>query len=460
MYKRKNAMGIMQNLKVHPSIIFLVLAICNWFIAFPGFLTADSWGQYVESHNLNFSNHHPASMSILWHYVNKIWDGSPIMLLISLSLLWLSSFLFYLKARSEKIKFSWVYFVIPFTPAILGTSAIIWKDVIFAHLILIAVSLCYFYSNRSTSRSYQVLIFLICLALIFLGSSMKFQARFIVIFLFLILAYAIFQFSFKNALLAAFISTAIFASFYIGLNHINNVKDTGSQQLRQFFDIAGISVCKNKDLFPEYVRRNELYSFEKVKEYYEPAYVNPYTNPAFGDSYIYPATLNVEHLAELEKSFYSSALLNPHCYILHRLRVFHFLIKNKSPNFKNFGSYSLPLELKTKLNYEDTFYHNYINPYIQLFSLLTRGYIFIILDIIFAIVLYKKFKLNGSSQNQCEIFYALLLLTNLAFYLTLFFTVIATDNRYLYYSKLITSFLIPIFLQKGKEQCKTIGKAE
>jgi hypothetical protein len=153
--------------------------------------------------------------------------------------------LFYADSQN---KYRNLYLSIPFLPNILSQSGTIWKDVAFAFSSFFVVATCIFYIV-----------------------GVKFQAQFIapILILFVLSIYL------KTSLLIRIILTCIILLLIIYGNakltkHFST--ESHSEQLRQLFDIAGVSVTiTNDDLVSKYVKEDQdLYSFEKLKVHYTP----------------------------------------------------------------------------------------------------------------------------------------------------------------------------------------------
>lgn len=258
-------------------MLFLLLFILNYFICYPGILTADSYGQYKQSIDLNFNNHHPPLMSIIWHYLNLIYNGPQPMLLLSLGMIWVSVFLLYESFKKEYPKSMSALLLIPFTPGILSNSAVIWKDVLFGNSILLALSLATYCFFQSVSKKIRLTFYLLSLFLVYFGASMKFQGQFLVPILICIITYSYFKVSISKVIMSSLVALLAFYGANTLLDKHFKVQDVKSAQLRQFFDLAAVCVCINEDLFPTFIKTDPRYSFDKIKKNYNYVEVNGLT---------------------------------------------------------------------------------------------------------------------------------------------------------------------------------------
>jgi hypothetical protein len=433
--------------KKHYKLTIALLYLLNLALAFPGMLTADSYMQLEQARSLVINNHHPALMSIVWHYLDLIYEGPFLMLVFSLGMLWLSVGMLYSIYHSRFPIASKLLIFMPFTPAIISNSSIIWKDVLFgnAFFLAIAISLYCFYNKASIRKKH--VIFTLSLVLIWFGAGLKFQAQFIAPFVICLCGYLIYQLSYKKIVLLGTISILFFALSPIAIRYYYNVENTRSEQLRQFFDIAGISVCSGEDLFPEYIKREKRYSFDKIVEHYDPEYVNPYVSPTFGGSVIYSPTKKGVELDALEYAFYNAIIQHPICYFFHRALVFRQLAKAKATDFTNYSAFTLPTDSVKESEYNNSIFVEYINPYVKTFVLFSRNIVFIAFAI--ALIVLLKIKLNKSkvreSKEELKVFITISIIC-LLFCMIMFFTSMASDNRYLYIVRLLISMLAPIMI--------------
>lgn len=421
-------------------LIVVVLAVINYVICYPGFLTIDSYIQLQQAKNLSLSNHHPALLSIIWHYLNFLLEGSKSMLALSLSLLWLSVFLLFESFKKHYPKAVLFFFVLPFTPGVLSNSAIIWKDVLFANAILLSLSIsiyCYFKHMQSYQK---IVILVLALVILFFGLSVKFQGRFIAPLVIFAMIYGIFKMPIKKNLATTLaIILAMWLSNVI-TNIIFKVQDTRSEQLRQVFDIAGISICSNIDLFPLYIKETPGYSFEKMKDLYTPVYVNPLIRD------LYKPTLDDEKLATLQNAFYTSIVHHPGCYLEHRLKNFFRLARSATFVFQTCDD--LTLDEKTVgpelCNLKATFYTHYLYKYFEYTKLLTRNFVFIVLNILGLLAFWRMVSTQTILPREYLYLTQYINMICIVFCLVMFFTTMASDNRYLYLVRLLTSTFLPI----------------
>ena len=91
-------------------------------------------------------------------------------------------------------------------------------------------------------------------------------------------------------------------------------------QHNKLYDLAGISINLNKPIFPGYIKKHELYSFERVKKLYNSSRVDDLTFPS--DSPLL-TTSSAEELKALHNAWMSAIFSYPTAYFKHRWSIFY-----------------------------------------------------------------------------------------------------------------------------------------
>ncbi len=468
----------------------------HFLSAYPGGMTVDSFSQYEQSISGNYFSHHPPLMSMVWSLLNYIYQGPQIMLLLHLVFLWGGVLLLFYADRQNKYRL--LYFVIPFLPNILAQSGIIWKDIGFGLGSFFVIASCIFYSYRQKRPSCLVVIGL--LLIIFYIVGVKFQAQFIapilVLFVLSVSLKAIAnptnitpnsQTSLREATLVAtkqstkmtrngllrraslllamtdvsllWLNTSrvsynwfirIIVSIILSLVIIegNNQLakhfsiDSHANQLRQLFDIAGVSVAiDNDDLLPDYVKEDKnLYSFEKLKALYTPTLVNYLV---FGDNRIYNSTSDPIKLQELESNYVRAAIHYPQAYLKHRMK--NFILLMKVAEYCNNDLLIDPNEAqKYGIYLKENHVKNLVTRYLEVFPrIATKNFISFILIFVYLTAILT----NKQSNNPEKVILTYIVAIGLVFSVVLFFATMACDYRYYYVIRVLTLFSLPIYLK-------------
>ncbi|WP_375319407.1 hypothetical protein [Candidatus Tisiphia endosymbiont of Oplodontha viridula] len=482
--------------KYYPVILCFVLMFLHFLSAYPGGMTIDSFSQYEQSISGNYFSHHPPLMSMVWSLLNYIYQGPQIMLLLHLAFLWGGVLLLFYADPQNKYRY--LYFVIPFLPNILAQSSIIWKDIGFGLGSFFVVSSCVFYSYRQKRPSCLVVMGL--LLILFYVVGVKFQAQFIVPILVLFVVSVSLkaidnptnitsssQVSLQEATLVAtkqstkmarkrllrrtplllammnvnmlwlksslvsynwFIRILVSAVLSLAIIYGNNQlakhfsTDSHANQLRQLFDIAGVSVAiDNDDLLPDYVKEDKnLYSFEKLKTLYTPTLVNYLV---FGDNRIYNSTSDPVKLQELESSYIKAVTHYPLAFLKHRMR--NFILLMKSSGYSSDDLFIDPNEAqKHNIDIENSCLKNVIVKYLKTYPrILTINLISFILILVYLTAILK----NKQSNNPEKIILTYIVVIGFVFSVVLFFATMACDYRYYYVIRVLTLFSLPVYLK-------------
>ncbi|NRB10547.1 MAG: hypothetical protein HRU35_02885 [Rickettsiaceae bacterium] len=427
-------------IKNYPFVICIILLAIHYLASYPGRMTGDSYHQFSQSISLVFDSHHPPIMAMLWSVFNYIYKGPQTMLFLHLSMIWGSSLLLYQADKNNK--FRWLYFIIPFTPAILTQSDMIWKDNGFTNSFLLVFAICTYYSYKPTRPNILILatIFIIC----FYGEAIKFQAKFVTPVLLLFVTTLITKSWLKRIIISIIFSTIIIGTNTAIIRHYSS--DSHGEQIRQIFDIAAIAVDIDDDsVFPDYVKEDPIYSFAKVKEAYTFKTVNYlYFVP---ETKIYNSTLDEDKLAALNTAFYHAVLSHPIAYLKHR--TLNFLGTQGSTAFEKYNKSAynplLPIE---DIHQHHRFEKNYLQElFIEYLiaapAFLMQNILTLILLIIIIGFLLFKFK----NQNREYSILSYMVALSMVFSLTIFLTTMASDHRYYLFVRTLVFFTMPIFLK-------------
>ncbi|MFU7502573.1 MAG: hypothetical protein ACE1S7_03860 [Candidatus Tisiphia sp.] len=430
--------------KYYPVILCLFLMSLHFASAYPGGMSFDSFDQYGQSINKNYFSHHPPLMSMVWSLFHYIYQGPQTILLLNLGLLW-GGVLLLFYADSQN-KYRWLYLLIPFLPNILSQSGTIWKDVAFAFGSFFVVATCIFHTYRQNPAPLWVITGL--LLIVFYVVGVKFQAQFIapILILFVLSIYL------KTSLLISIILTCIISLLIIYGNakltkHFST--ESHAEQLRQLFDIAGVSVAiNNDDLVPKYVKEDQdLYSFKKLKVHYTPRWVDPLI---FGDTRIYASTADTIKLQEMESAYKQAITHHPLDFLKHRTMNFVMLMKNWG--FHHYAFIELNEAQKHGMDIKKNYLKNWTIKYLKLYpKILTINLISFILTFVYLISILT----NKQSNSPEKVILAYIVAISIVFSIVLFFATMACDYRYYYVIRILTLFSLPIYLKfrQSKKRC-------
>lgn len=424
----------------HPHVILLLLFTIHYIAAYPGGMTSDSEDQFNQSLTLQFNSHHPPIMAMLWSVFNLVYAGPQIMLFFHLSLLWLA--IWFLFQSDENNKFRWLYFVIPFSPGVFAVSGMIWKDVGFANCFFFIFAFGVYYICKKQKPPRYILTIVLLIALY--GTMVKFQAKFIIPILVLFVTFALYEPWTKRILTSFILSATIILTNSLFIRYLST--DTHSEQMRQLFDLAGIAVdIDSDDIFPNYIKDDPLYSFEKVKEYYTPRSIDPFV--FHQETVVFKSTQNEYNLSKLNDSFYNAIKQHPLSYLKHRAKNFKFLLFSTQKLFTLDARFYLE-DSKYKFHIiENNILQRFFISYIEKVPKNILKNITPIILLIFCISLMLWLMQNKECKYSSEpIVLAFLFSVSVIFSVTLFFTIMASDYRYFTLVRIMVFGSLPIFL--------------
>lgn len=250
-----------------PLLLFTAGFLLQLFFFWPGILQGDSSGQYAMAQSGLYTDHHPAFMSFVWRYLDFLYQGPGLMLALNLLLLHGAAFVFY-QAFQEKPK-SLSFLTLPWIPGVIIYGIFILKDVTFAYSFMLVAALLT--KAHMQNRKLSALESLIFFAVLFYGTSVKFQAQYLAP---LFLGWYIWrQFSGSHSFSflkkgSAFL--VVLALFYGSLTVVNSLlvpqkNQDHSWQFVKLFDLTAISI-KNKESYIPKANQGPSYSFDNMKK--------------------------------------------------------------------------------------------------------------------------------------------------------------------------------------------------
>ncbi|WP_375329772.1 palindromic element RPE2 domain-containing protein [Candidatus Tisiphia endosymbiont of Nemotelus uliginosus] len=457
--------------KYYPVILCFILLVFHFLSAYPGGMSSDSFDQYQQSISGNYNSHHPSLMSIVWSLINHIHQGPQLMLLVDLAFLW-GGILLLLYADQQN-KYRYLYLVIALSPNILSQSATIWKDVVFALGTFFCIATCIFFTYRQKTAPLWVIVGLLLICFYIVG--VKFQAKFIapILILFILSVYL------KTNILIRITATSIISVIII-YGNITLAKyfstEGHSEQLPQFFDVAGVSVAiNNDDLLPDYVKEDKnLYSFEKLKAQYTARWVDTLI---FGDTRIYNSTSDPIKLQEMQSAYIKAIMYHPLIFLKHRMINFAFLMTKT--RFYRYGFIDSTEAQKHNIDIKNNHLQKAITKYLKKYPwILTTNLISFILIFVYltAILTNKQSDIVNSGEfgarndgatpisnrralsddvpnfssidyNPEKVILTYIVAIGLVFSVVLLFATMASDYRYYYVIRVLTLFSLPIYLK-------------
>lgn len=383
----------------------------------------DSKEQYQQAIAGIYSDHHPAMMSFLWHYLIKIYDGSGLMYLLQLALFY-GAIAFSLKSLAitqEQNPSVWkicVLLLTPLYPQIMIYTAEVVKDNQFAFSFIFVVSALGFYTV--SLKKMPIFVTLGLLLILLYGASVKYQGQFIAI---IPLIWASFLLGktlplFKRALIFLSIAFTFYGS--MELVHkalIPNIEKNHSWQWVKLYDLAAISLKTRQDLIPEFNKRPS-FSKEKLYERYSNQSVDAYI---YFDDPIFQVTKDEMQMKVLWNTWALEILKHPLNYIIHRS-----------------GNMGYALLSRPGFQYVSPFLEKFLSPHTALFNTVHKviGWIYFIfmshLLVVFLSFIYVILALKTWGKSKSSPILLGYSLTGLAMPCCIFFLSMAGNPRYTY----------------------------
>jgi hypothetical protein len=300
--------------------ILALLFVGSMLIFWPGIVSPDGANQYAAARAGVYTDHHPPAMSFAWRYLDRIYPGPGLILTLHLSMLYAAAAIFVISFRTSLFK--WWYAFFPLIPNILSYSALIVKDVGFTYSYLLAGAiLAYMMLNKVKQGKFLLLTLVI--VLLFYGTAVKYQARFLLIFLTLGVGFCLqYKYSWR-AVVGGFVLYLVLLQAMLSFNAwlVPEQQESHSWQLVKLYDLTGISLALNKPLYPEFVKQNPNYNFAKVKAVFSQSEVDPLVFPVNSPL---KSGVNEQQRTELARYWLRTVTDHPIYYLQHRLRLWSF----------------------------------------------------------------------------------------------------------------------------------------
>jgi len=298
----------------NPAVLCVVLFILNVLLVWPGEMSSDSQVQYNMAVSGIYNDHHPPLMAFLWHYLDKICQGSGLILVLHLALL--HSSIYYLVKSFPLISARYTFLLLPWLPNVFVYSSMIWKDIGFTFCMLFALSFLTYVTSQNKKLKIINLLLLFCLLIY--GSSVKFHGQYCAAIPLLWMVYI--QAGYQKIWKKLFQNTMVFFGlFYLILNSINpifipNLTINHSWQYVKFYDLAAISVKNNQDYFPAFVK-NPHFTLEELKNIYKPSAVDTLV---FSDNALLHLCHTEAERQQLWSQWFHTIVQHPLDYLQHR----------------------------------------------------------------------------------------------------------------------------------------------
>lgn len=300
------------NLRNVPIFIALTGFAASIIGFYPGWMSPDSFSQYIEALDNQYTDWHPPMMSIWWHTLLPISNGPLLMLLQNFLFYWAAWALVGLALSKKHGAQGSLATLLGFVPGPFLTFGHIWKDVACAGSFFLAISIIYFLHKTNSPLSWGVRFLII--GLLIYGIGVKTNA---LTALPVICAYWFYlETKGKPKRLMKIVALTVSAGLGISavatlVNASVNPRKMDNFQYTQTYDLLGISVKTNHNYLPPYLE--EAAKNINIAEYYWPGGNNPFFFTVEG-----VATHEKSQLEQLRKHWVAAVLAEPAAYMEHR----------------------------------------------------------------------------------------------------------------------------------------------
>tara|TARA_R110002050_G_scaffold70425_2_gene151793 strand:+ start:17548 stop:18855 length:1308 start_codon:yes stop_codon:yes gene_type:complete len=427
-----------------PYISIGILFSLSLIVFWPGVMRPDSVMQFQQALQGNYSDHHPPLMAFYWGLLNAIYPGPGLLLMTQMLLLWGAALIFVRLFKDSKLK--WYYVLVPLFPPIFGYAFFILKDVGFTLCFLMSVAILVYHDlkNKRLSVWINAALFI----LLFYGTAVKFQAKFILPFI--ILWWAVLQNN-KNIyhlILKTVLAGSLFFISITSFERYLNTKQEHSWQYVKLYDLAGISLDINKNLIPQSHIGTPGFTLENLRKIYETDRVDSMVfvgNPTF-----LKRGATEQERENLMTVWYKAIANHPLSYLKHRSALFnHQVSKSMAKTRNEILSYKAGVtnSVLQALDFAEEY------GIMGLARLLTSFILY--LPILLFYIFYGVFQYKKSPYARP------LLMMNLsggALIATLFIFSMASDARYIYFTSCMLHFSHPLAYMTWKKKYKLGGK--
>ena len=306
-----------------PLMLLATLFVINSYAMWPGVMSADGIEQYNSALAGTYSDHHPPIMSFIWHYLIKLHSGPGLMLSWHLIMLYAAAAVFIYTFRDSKFK--WWFAIYPIIPGVIAYTPLIVKDVGLAFSFLLAGSLLA-YLMIGKVKKYKWPILALVVLLLFYGTAVKYQARFMVGFFCIGVTFCIFNYkhSWKVIISGLALYLIVLQAMFSFNNYlVPNVQKSHSWQFVKLYDLTAMSIYYNKPLFPEYIINNPDFSFERLKNTFV---IYEVDSLAFGPNSVLRKARNDSEREILLQYWRKAVIEHPFLYLKSRARLFNFTL--------------------------------------------------------------------------------------------------------------------------------------
>lgn len=287
-------------------VLSAILTFATFCAAFyPGVMTEDSYTQYWDAVNLNFSDWHPPIMAALWSQTNRVIEGPGGIYLLHLLMVVSSLCLLSAAALLEGKRMYFIPMLAIFLPIVSSMLFVIFKDVSLAASLLLAFSLWYFWRISGKLNKPRIILIL---TILFYASSVRYNAlaATIPVIWLLLLDFTTVR---KAVIIAVLIGAFFVFANELIIPRILPIKQVHMSQDFMSYDLMGIYLLTGKNFFPaEYLTKTQLDNIANQYKHRENLGIVFFKN-------------DTKSISELRRAWRTALLQEPLAYMRYRAHV-------------------------------------------------------------------------------------------------------------------------------------------
>nr|WP_217345080.1 hypothetical protein [Noviherbaspirillum sp. L7-7A]MBV0879299.1 hypothetical protein [Noviherbaspirillum sp. L7-7A] len=401
--------------------IFILGFTASIYAFYPGWMSVDSAVQYYEARHNHYSDWQPVLMAWWWSLLNKIYEGPALFLIQNVATYWTSLLILYFATRRIIGRTAVLFLLAGFIPGLLFPLGQIWKDVVFAVLLVLCFSNALRIDSLKKTPSWLERAFFFLALTLAYGVKTNGITAIPFVILYWIHAEQPIWSKLKKLGVTLCVTIGVVSLASVAVPQKNITRAYG-MQYTQSYDLLAISVATKTNLLPDYIN-NKIKPLNKpLADYYYIGSNNLlFYNTAAGDL----RTTNAQDADDLKEKWIAAIKAHPLTYIKHRTKVFASLLRigEKTPAWvaqAKIVDTSIPFVFKANafsdaLKFTESSLPQFYYPWIYCLTLLLT-------------LIFWRFLLPS-----LKAFYLTLQISAWAFVIPHFIITPASDYRYLYY---------------------------
>lgn len=433
-------------LKNYKNGIFIcILGFAATFFAFyPGFMSWDSMNQYEQALSGEYNDWQPPVMAVFWSILNMISRGPQLMLAFHLTLYWASFLILYVTYKKRGSRLAVYFPLVAFSPFLLNTVGVIWKDVGLAVSWTFCIALL-IYCSSSRHRIGFVSGAMIYTAFLYgylIRNNSFVSAPIMLVLIFYVHITTNKAESLKKWTVIAGVSAVALVCAVVLANTFNTAISTRTFQVQYVMldDLAAIYRSTDSEYFPDHIRNTEKYGdfLRDVKRIKIGALFYP--------SNSYYATRNGNEYYILRSQWVKAIRENLGAYIKYRCEVFFDLFL--APNYNGaMSEYFSIIPNQHDIVFKPTWlfigYKSVVQSIRHLLPFLFRpiSWFYLNIVVLLAIMVWKRFRE--------DVLICCLWLVSFSYFIGYLVYLTALDFRRIYLSVMVSLVLLGVMANKA-----------